>query len=290
MIVLSLLLAAASLQPWERAVLEQATLEYRLSGAGEPVVFIHGGLLADGLEPLANSTQAMKYRVLTWHRGGYSRSPAGNAGVASQATQLAQLMRYLEIPRAHVVGHSSGGNIALQFALDHPERVQSLVLLEPALPVAAGNPGIASAVRIYQRGDRAGAVDAFMRAVAGAGWREPVDRELPLAFAQALADAPVFFEQELPAVRSWSFDETAALRIGVPVLAVMGGRSPEVSSTWPLRQAWLMAQLPDAEACVLPETTHLLALQQPRELAMRLRRFFERHPVAPQRTTAMAPE
>ncbi len=50
---------------------------------------------------------------------------------------------------------------------------QSLVLLEPALSVpGVASPGIAQAVRIYQSGDRAGAIDAFMLAVAGPNWRE----------------------------------------------------------------------------------------------------------------------
>jgi pimeloyl-ACP methyl ester carboxylesterase len=50
------------------------------------------------------------------------------------------LLRELAIERAHIVGHSSGGLIALQLALDHPELVRSLALLEPALPVEGARP------------------------------------------------------------------------------------------------------------------------------------------------------
>ena len=191
MLTLLVAAAAANAQSWERAVFQGVTLEYRLAGTGDPVVFIHGGLFADGLEPLSSAPALVaRHRVLTWRRVGYGHSgPAtGNAHVAKQAAQLAQLMQRLNLARAHIVGHSSGGLIALQFALDYPTATQSLVLLEPALSIpGVASPGIAQAVRIYQSGDRAGAIDAFMRTVAGSAWREPVEREIPSSLSQALA-------------------------------------------------------------------------------------------------------
>jgi pimeloyl-ACP methyl ester carboxylesterase len=56
--------------------------------------------------------------------------------IAQQAAQCRSLMRHLGVERAHVVGHSSSAHMALQLALDSPEAVQSLGLLEPALPGA----------------------------------------------------------------------------------------------------------------------------------------------------------
>jgi hypothetical protein len=144
---------------WKRVRLPEVTLEYRVTGTGDAVVLIHGGLFADGLEPLARAhLLSARHRVLEWHRVGYARSgpAAGHADIAAQAAQLAQLMQRIDMPRAHVVGHSSGGLVALQLALAHPQRVASLALLEPALPVAGvSNPGIAAALQAYERGERA---------------------------------------------------------------------------------------------------------------------------------------
>jgi pimeloyl-ACP methyl ester carboxylesterase len=215
--------------------------------------------------------------VLEWHRVGYARSgpAAGHAEIAAQAEQLAQLMLRVDMPRAHVVGHSSGGLIALQLARDHPQRVASLVLLEPALPVpGVGSPGIAQSLQAYERGDRAGAIDIFMRSVAGDSWRQDIAGELPDPMRAALAHAATFFEQELPAVRAWPFDAAGARGIAVPVLAVMGGGSPQVSASWPRRQEFLLAHLPQVEAHVLPGARHMLALQAGATLAQRLDEFF----------------
>jgi hypothetical protein len=65
----------------------------------------------------------------------------------------------------------------------------------------------------FHAGDKAGAIDTFMRGVCGAGYREVLDSRLPGAFAQAVADADAFFQQELPAVQTWSFGQQDARRI-----------------------------------------------------------------------------
>ena len=190
-------------------------------------------------------------------------------------------MRQLGIRRAHIVGHSSGGNIALQLALETPEHVQSLALLEPALPTGDGDQrmlstrqaAMAPVLASWRAGDKAGAVDGFMRMVSGPAYRAAFDRALPGAFEQGVADADTFFTQELPAIQQWRLTREDAGRITQPVLAVIGGRSPEVSPIWPARQQLMLSWLPHAEGFVLPEATHLLHLQDPRAMAEALASF-----------------
>src|SRR5215813_10323891 len=120
-------------------------LEYSLIGAGDPVVLIHAGVCADWFKPLLSERMLTdNYLVLSYHRVGYGRSSRleGSVSIADQAKHCSLLMRQLGIERAHIVGHSSSANMALQLALDLPGMVHSLALLEPALyqgvPSASG--------------------------------------------------------------------------------------------------------------------------------------------------------
>jgi pimeloyl-ACP methyl ester carboxylesterase len=272
----------------DRATIEGVELEFEIRGTGEPVVFVHAGVFADWFKPLLEeSALTGHYRMVSYHRIGYAGSSrvAGPVSIAQQAAQLRSLMRRLGIERAHIVGHSSGGNIALQLALDAPDSVRSLALLEPALVAAPSGPQKDSAatgsslqigpvLQLYDAGDKAGAVDAWMRAVGGQSYRAALDRALPDAFDQAVADADTFFGQELPAVRQWSFTREEAIRITQPVLAVLGAKSTEVSPVFGKRQELLLAWLPKVEAFLLPDATHLLHVQNPRVMAAGLAAFF----------------
>jgi hypothetical protein len=140
--------AAPTLPPMERAVVEPGVeLEYRIQGIGEPVVLLHAGLFADWFQPLLDEPALVaRHRVVNLHRIGYAGSSrvAGPVSIARQAAQVRALLQRLGIDRAHIVGHSSGGNIALQLALDAPQLVRSLALLRTG--VAGGRPGRPHAV------------------------------------------------------------------------------------------------------------------------------------------------
>ena len=155
---------------FDRAAFDGIEIEYRVHGVGEPVVLVHAGVFADWFEPLINEPAlANRYRVVSYHRIGYAGSSdvAGPVNIAQQAVHLRSLMDTLGIERAHLVGHSSGGIIALQLALDAPGRVQSLSLLEPAVPVGPGRTqsrppvrsrarsGVVAAIEFYRAGDKA---------------------------------------------------------------------------------------------------------------------------------------
>lgn len=274
---------------WDRATLDGVGLEYTIQGTGEPVVLVHAGVLADWFEPLLEEPAlADHYRLLSYHRIGYAGSSHRAAGVeiTDQATHCLALMRHVGIEQGHLVGHSSGGNIALQVALDRPDAVGSLALLEPALTTLPGVPSapppfVVEAVRRYGDGDPAGAVDAFLGGVCGPAWREVVEDALSVgAVEQAVADADTFFDGEQSAVRRWSFGPEQAARITQPVLAVVGSESTRVLPAWGKRQELLLAWLPNATPFVLPDATHLLHLQNPRGMAEALASFFAQHPLS----------
>ena len=116
-----------------RAGCNGVSINYRCVGEGRDVVLIHG-LGAnhafwhfDVLLPLARD-----YRVTVYDlRGhGYSGMPPIGYTSADMAEDLYHLLNHLDISRAHLVGHSLGGVIALHCAVLHPECVSSLTVAD----------------------------------------------------------------------------------------------------------------------------------------------------------------
>jgi pimeloyl-ACP methyl ester carboxylesterase len=110
---------------------------YELVGAGDPVVLIHGLGSSSRDWELQLPALADHYRVLTYDvRGhGASSKPRGPYRVTQFARDLALLLERLEHRPAHIVGISMGGMIAFQLAVDRPDLVRSLVIVNsgPAL-------------------------------------------------------------------------------------------------------------------------------------------------------------
>jgi pimeloyl-ACP methyl ester carboxylesterase len=269
-----------------RAQIDGRELEYEVRGAGEPVVLVHGAHIADAFAPLlAEPVLAEQYRLILYHRRGFAGStpPDGPLSIAQHATDCRDLMHHLGVQCAHVVGHSSGGVIALQLALDAPEAVHSLALLEPALLTVPSAPQFVDAMgpvlQMYEAGNKTGAVDSFLQAVVGPEYRSVLDRVLPGAFAQAVADADAFFRIELPAVQQWSFTQADAGRITQPVLTVLGADSHTLWPGWIEVHQRVQAWLPQAEAFVLEGATHGLQIINPKGMAAGLVDFFARHPL-----------
>lgn len=113
---------------------------YELAGAGPPLVLI-GGLGLDLSECTALiDALAVRYRVLAFDNRGAGRTdkPDEPYSVTQMAADTAGLMRALGIERAHIVGMSLGGRIALELAFEHPARVRSLILVSTSARVQRG--------------------------------------------------------------------------------------------------------------------------------------------------------
>lgn len=263
-----------------RAALGDVDLAYETVGSGEHVVLIHHGAGADWFAPLCDEPiLTERYRLVRYHRQGYAASSplAGQLTFSREADSFRALMRHLGIHRAHIVGHSASGCLSLQIALDAPELVHSVVLLEPALMAVPSPPEVPRALELYRAGDKVNAVETFLRGTCGPNARAILEKGIPGAVQQALADADTFFGQELPALRQWKFGPDEARQIIQPVLAVVGENS---DSRFHRRQELLLEWLPNVEPFVLRNAGHLLHFENPRDLAEGLAAFLARHPIA----------
>jgi pimeloyl-ACP methyl ester carboxylesterase len=264
-----------------RVRIDGAELETVVLGSGDPVVLVQTALTADELVPLGERLRD-RFRVVHYHRRGYARSsPAVRPGsVAREAADCARLFGALGIDRAHVVGTSYSAAVALQLAVDHPEAVHTLALVEPP-PVHGPDDAAFRAANDDLRRDRLArgaeaAVDRFLTVTMGTDWRTRLDDVLPGASAQVLRDGRTFFDVDMPALLRWSFDATAAARVRAPVLHVAGGEHGALfEGVGELVRGWL----PHAEQVTIAGAGHDVALTHPEEVTASLVPFLLRHPI-----------
>jgi pimeloyl-ACP methyl ester carboxylesterase len=107
-------------------------LYYEARGEGPAVVLVHGGLVDSRLWDDQMGPLARRFRVVRYDLRGFGRS-AEPAEPFSHLEDLRGLLDFLKVERATLVGLSLGGIIAADFALEHPERVERLVLVGPGL-------------------------------------------------------------------------------------------------------------------------------------------------------------
>lgn len=105
---------------------------YLERGEGAPVVFVHGAY--GGLQDFAAtilSEASKRYRCVLWDRPGhgYSERPGGAVDPGIQAQWLLKLVDRLGLERPLLVGFSYGGAVCLSAALDAPDRIRGVVLL-----------------------------------------------------------------------------------------------------------------------------------------------------------------
>jgi 3-oxoadipate enol-lactonase len=111
-----------------------ARLYYEVAGVGHPLVLLHAGIADCRMWDEQVDAFAERHRVVRYDLRGFGRSDMP-PGPFAHHDDLRGLLRALGVARAHVLGLSLGGGVALAFALAYPEAVTALI------PVAAGAGG-----------------------------------------------------------------------------------------------------------------------------------------------------
>jgi len=240
---------------------------YEDTGQGPPVVLIHGHSLDLCMwQYQVPALLQAGYRVVRYDVRGHGRSAAPAQGYTweNYAADLADLLTCLDVESAHLVGISMGGGIALQFVLNFPQRVLSLVLVDSTLPgftysdefthqveelvrvVRAEGPGPAfqrlwlahpffDGLRPYP--ERFALLDEMVRTFPAADYRRGA---VPTGYRPAVADR--LSEIAAPAVVMVGEQDIADLRLIADILA---------------------ASLPNARPLVFPGVGHVPPLEQP---------------------------
>jgi 3-oxoadipate enol-lactonase len=266
----------AGVVPMRKAV----GLEYEVGGrpGGEAVLFIHAGTATAYSPLMGEPALAGHYRLVRVHRRGYAGSDGFDGPVTIDVLvhDALALLEHLAIERAHVVGHSGSGVVALQLALDAPERVRTLALEEPALVQLderwrrAAREATAAPRALARAGNARGAVEMWMNGIAR-GWRTDLERAVPGGPQQTIDDAATFMA-EVEAVDAWEFDRSRTEAMTVPVLFVVAAGSPYRAAA-----RRFQTHVPHTEIVTIPDATHMLHTDQPALVAAELGSFFARH-------------
>lgn len=245
------------------------------TGSGEPVVLIHG--TAGSAGQWTNAAQILRRhaRVVMPDLHGAGATGAWHGRRALCLADEAALVHAVLPPAGlvHVVGHSYGGAVAMRFAMDHPDRVATLTLIEPAAFhfLRQGTRGDRSALEeikclageIANLGARGEAWKAMERFVDF--WNSPGTwARLDDLQRQHLAAKVHSVAQNFWAVLSEDSRLTDLARLAMPTMIVTGGEAPLVTR----RIARLMASVARAALVKsLPDGGHMLPLTHAERLA-----------------------
>ncbi len=217
-------------------------------GDGPTVVLVHGGTPEGG----AVAFRAQRPLEARWHlilpdRPGHGGTPRlGREDFARDASLVAPLLG----AAAHLVGHSYGGMVALCLALQRPEAVRSLTLIEPpAYSLAPDDPAVVEMQRAnralfeHPPADHAELVGSFFRLV---GIDVPVGALPPPALDRLASDLA-----DMRSPHEAVIDPEELATGGYPILVLTSGRTPAFEAI-----AGTIAERAGATHTVVPGTGH----------------------------------
>ncbi len=255
-------------------------LYYETDGDGEAVVFIHG-FGGDTLSWQQHFAELAKHhKVVNYDMRGFGKSNVPTDQPYTHADDLKALLDYLEIESAHVIGHSFGGEIALNFALAYPEATQSLTLIEPDISGAEGLPAptpeeeaaFGAIFAALEEGDHAGAALGLVdnHPIFAVSRNVPSVRKYHL---EILADYQWFhFMNEDPVVQPQPPSAERLGKIVAPTLLFVGDSTTQYQT---MEVDMLVEQVPNARKVVVENSDHFPHVLYPDDFNARVLDFLE---------------
>jgi esterase len=108
-------------------------LYYRIEGSGFPIIILHGLLGSSDNWRAISKRLSRNYKIYTVDLRNHGQSPHSEIMTyPAMAEDVRELLERERISECHVVGHSLGGKVAMQFATSHPDRVRKLAIIDIA--------------------------------------------------------------------------------------------------------------------------------------------------------------
>lgn len=247
-------------------------IAYQEHGRGEPVVLVHGSM--GDYRTWAAQVPALSrhYRVFSLSLPRYYpekwNGQGDRFGVVEHARAVADFIKAMNLGRAHVVGHSRGGAVALKIATLHPEVVKTLVLadasgMENLLPDTPDSQRLLD----QSRNLRKDLIDAIARGEAEKGAEQFTDSlGVPGTWRSRTPEQRAAFMDNLGTAIGDSGPRPTTRcedigKFGFPVLLIHGSRSPGRYAA--MGQAARQCNASIAEAITVPNAAHSMNRENP---------------------------
>ena len=233
-------------------------------GSGPPVVLIHGFGLNRAMWQWQLLALTLHFSVLTYDLLGHGESapPTGTPSLTMFSRQLLGLMDRCGIERAAVVGFSLGGMIARRFALDHPDRLTALAILNsPHDRSPAEREAVRARVRqTEERGPSANVEPALQRWFTPA-FRAEAPETVALIRAWIMRNDPALYPQIYQVLAEGAAELVEGLeRIACPTLVMTGEDDP---GNTPAMARVMAGLIPGARLVILPGLRHMALAEAP---------------------------
>ncbi len=259
-------------------------------GSGPPVIFIHGlsGCWQNWLEQLP--LFARDHRVIGVDLPGFGQSemPVEEISISGYADAIDELMEKLDIEAARIVGNSMGGFIGAELAIQHPARVERLVLVAAAglsiesirtqrttgLRHRAENIVFFSLGHVAAHSAQVALRPRLRAALLMTVAAHPAKLPGPLAAQQVLGSGKPGFSDALEAMCRYPLRDRLE-KIACPTLIIWGDKDLLV----PVKDAAIFEELiPDSRKIIYTDTGHVSMMERPARFNSDVKAFLDEAP------------
>lgn len=262
--------------------LDDAQIYYADAGRGAAFIMLHAGIAHSAMWAPQVAYFQEDYRVVVYDQRGFGKTTTTTNTFNWRADLLA-LMNYLQIERAILMGCSMGGSIAIDFALEHPERVVALILIAAGV---SGNESSPELVKQWEEQDAAFAAGDNERGIElelqmwVAGPKRTPAQVNPAVRAKIRAMEAENLKINSDGYKPIQLDPPAISRLGeihVPTLILVGkGDQPSVVELAPK----LAREIPNAQLIEFENVAHVPSMEIPAEVNRVIEEFLTTHSFA----------
>lgn len=248
-------------------VVEGGRLYHEVAGEGHPLLLVHADVADSRMWDEQFPVFARHYRVIRYDKRGYGKTTSQDAAF-SPRQDIVALLDHLGIARTAILGLSNGGQLALDFTLEYPQRITALIAASTG---ASGDQPSATAaeMRLFgefmaleEQKDVPGLIELGVRVWAD-GPGQPAGRAEASVRERLRAMMDVHYRLHPEQLRPRDLEPPAVGRLGeirVPTLVIAG----DLDFTGVIGAASLLAKrVAGARKVVFPGTAHMVNMEQP---------------------------